>query len=37
VLFRSSLSERNHNGTDRRAQALLKVENGKWVLVTAAK
>jgi len=32
-----SLSERDHNGTDRRAQALVKVENGKWVLVTAAK
>jgi hypothetical protein len=32
-----SLSERDHNGTDRRAQALGKVENGKWVLVTAAK
>lgn len=32
-----SLNERDHNGTDRRAQALVKVENGKWVLVTAAK
>lgn len=32
-----SLSERDHSGTDRRAQALVKVENGKWVLVTAAK
>lgn len=32
-----SLSEKDHNGTDRRAQALVKVENGKWVLVTAAK
>lgn len=32
-----NLSERDHNGTDRRAQALGKVENGKWVLVTAAK
>lgn len=32
-----NLSEKDHNGTDRRAQALVKVENGKWVLVTAAK
>lgn len=32
-----SLSERDHNGTDRCAQALVKVENGKWVLVRAAK
>jgi branched-chain amino acid transport system substrate-binding protein len=32
-----TLSEKDHNGTDRRAQALVKVENGKWVLVTTAK
>ncbi|HSW07326.1 ABC transporter substrate-binding protein [Aquabacterium sp.] len=26
-----SLSERDHNGTDRRAQVLVRIESGKWV------
>jgi branched-chain amino acid transport system substrate-binding protein len=28
-----SLSEKDHNGTDRRAQVLVRIEGGKWVLV----
>jgi branched-chain amino acid transport system substrate-binding protein len=28
-----NLSEKDHNGTDRRAQVLVRIENGKWVLV----
>jgi branched-chain amino acid transport system substrate-binding protein len=28
-----NLSDKDHNGTDRRAQVLVRIENGRWVLV----
>ena len=28
-----NMSEKDHNGTDRRAQVLVRIEGGKWVYV----